>query len=254
MKSAFLTVAAFTCIAAQAQLTNGSFEQGLTGWEWTCSEPSLIADGAPGAGSWMVSKEAGNTQGCFPSYLFQRLLGVQDGDLVTISGWVRCHDAPPCLGANFGLGRVSNGSFTLEENVGTFGSEWVYLTHTDTVELAAGDTALLVLNSGMIGGPISPAAGFFDGFTSSIGLGVNDEDSQALVSHFDRANNILCITSGGALRSAQLYDITGRNLRLTAPTISGSSARFDLDALPTGVYFAALRTADRERVLRFVVE
>jgi hypothetical protein len=255
MRTLLLLCLTWAFAPTQAQLINGSFEQGLTGWEWTCSDPALFSGGAPGGGDWHVGKELGQTQGCFPSYLFQRLPTVQDGDVLTLSGWVRTeNDFSPAY-PQFGLGTVNNSVFHREETIGTTWPEWTYVEITDTVELLAGDTAVIILTSGLIGGPIAPGLGLFDALSISSPLGAGTHDQQALISYYDRTSNCLHIALGAnPLTSASLIDLTGRKLPLSKPVINGSTARIDLNALPTGVYLAALCTADREHVLRFVVD
>lgn len=254
MRITLLTASLGLAMHLPAQLTNGSFEQGLLGWEWTCEPPAVFAGGAPGGGDWMVSKEAGNFQGCFPSYLFQRLSGVQNGDLVTISGWVRCNDVPLCLGANFGLGVLNADGIALEEQVGTQGSEWLYLTITDTVQLTSGDTAVLVLNSGNIGGPASPMPGYFDEFSESISTGLTHNPPSNPAALYDASSNSLYLSMRcSTLVSVVIHDIAGREMTRDVTVINGTTARLDLNALPTGVYLATLRGKVTEGSLRFVV-
>lgn len=240
---------------ANAQLFNGSFEQAgaasLEGWEWTCDEPGIVNEAPPGAGDWSVTKLPSQAKGCFPSYLYQRLNDVQDGDLVTVSGWVRCDDDVICLGGWFGLGSINNGAFHLEEQVGTTDFLWTYLSLTDTVELAAGDTALLVLSGGFIGGPISPFPAHFDGFSLEPATGIAPVSAPA-VSRYDAATNSLFVGAEERLLGIALFDATGRALPLRAP-IAGNTARIALNELPIGVCIAQLRTARGTRTLRFAV-
>ncbi|HRD54172.1 MAG TPA: T9SS type A sorting domain-containing protein [Flavobacteriales bacterium] len=246
-----LTVAA---LHVQGQLTNGSFELGLSAWEWTCGDPELFAGGAPGAGDQHASKEMGQTQGCFPSYLFQRLNGVQDGDLLTIGGWLRTPGDFVPVYPQFGLGTISNGIIQLEESVGSSWYEWSYLEITDTLELQSGDTAILVLSSGLIGGPAIQNPGYFDGFTMSFALAFHESAVERPSILLDRASNSLYASMGSAmLLQARLFDLTGRHLPARG-NVRSNTARIDLNGLPIGVYLVALRTADGERVVRFVME
>ena len=241
---------------ANAQLFNGSFElagaPSLEGWEWTCGEPELVNEAPAGAGAWSVAKQPGQAKGCFPSYLYQRLSDVQEGDLITVNGWVRCDDDVICVGGWFGLGTINNGAFHLEEQVGTNQWPWAYLSITDTVELATGDTALLVLSGGFIGGPISPFPAHFDGFSMEHATGITLAGAQA-TSRYDAATNSLFIASSAQLLGITLFDAAGRVLPLRAP-IAGNTARIALNELPKGVYIAQLRTALGNKALRFAVE
>ncbi|MFZ1692171.1 MAG: T9SS type A sorting domain-containing protein [Flavobacteriales bacterium] len=255
MRAALLLALSALTIQAQAQLTNGSFEQGLAAWEWTCDDPELLmTDGAPGAGSQHASKEMGQTQGCFPSYLFQRLSGVQNGDMLTIGGWVRTPGDFVPVYPQFGLGTINNGVIHAEESVGTSWYEWTYLEITDTVELQTGDTAIIALSSGLVGGPATQNPGYFDGFTVSIVLNVHEGNNERPTILMDRASNSLFATMGSAmLLEARLFDLTGRHLPARG-NVRSTAARIDLNGLPNGVYLVALRTANGDRVVRFAVE
>lgn len=242
---------------ASAQLINGSFEQNgvqnFMGWEWTCEDPLAWNEAPAGAGQWSVSKESGHAKGCFPNHLYQRLNGVQDGDMLTISGWVRCDDDVICLGAYFGLGTVNNGNFQLEENVGTNQFPWTYLTITDTVDLAAGDTSILVLNAGFIGGPINPNPGHFDGFAVTPALGIDVATRTS--AHIRQDAGMLYVSCGEErLLVANVMDLTGRNVGADIVRTGPSSCQFSTSGLPTGTYFVRTQTRMGERASRFVVE
>lgn len=257
MRTTLTLFATSAVIAVQAQLFNGSFESGglpsLSLWESTCSTPGLLNDGAPGAGSWSATKEAGQTQGCFPSYLYQRLSGVTNGQLVTLSGWVRCDSTPPCLGAHISLGTVNSGNFSLEEQIGTSSSAWTFVTITDTVQIGVGDTAILVLNAGLIGGPINPTPGHFDGLSIDAPTAVSDPMQREVQSFFDAANDRMTVTTGGpALGGVRLFDALGRELQLHDVQRERAQLTFSTIALGTGVYLVQIHSEGVEQVVRFV--
>jgi hypothetical protein len=256
MKHTTLLAGLLSFITANGQLNNGSFEQSgapsLEGWEWTCSEPGQVNEAPPGAGDWHATKEAGQAKGCYPSYIYQRLTSVQDGDQLTISGWVRCDDDVICGGAYFGLGTINAGYIQLEETVGTNQFPWTYLTLTDTVELNAGDTAILVLNAGIIGGPISPEPGHFDGFTMTEVLSVSEVQAP-LLAHYRDAANFYVAGNAARILSVRLLDLTGRVITAVADRSQGNY-RIGLEGLGTGVYFVDVRTDRGGQAIRFVVQ
>ncbi len=239
----------------RAQFQNGSFESGgqfsLAGWEWTCSDPLAITGGAPGSGQFAVSKEPGQTQGCFPSFIFQRLSGVQHGDLLTFSGWLRCGPEPNCLGASFGLGAVSNGIFTLGDMLGTFDTTWTYLNATDTVELTGGDTAVIVLNPGLIGGPVLPATSWFDGVSVSMPVGVPERTSPSVVLFPDPVDDELHVKATAPMRALEVTDLEGRTV-LQADLHGSALGTVELGGIAAGGYLARVRTVAGTVVLRFV--
>ena len=241
----------------QAQLINGSFEDdgspSLTGWEWTCADPGQPDEAAPASGDWSATKEAGHTKGCFPSYLYQRLPGVPNGATVILSGWVRCDSLAPCLGAWIGLGTVNNGAFTLEENTGTVDPAWTYVSLTDTAQIGTSDTLIAVLTAGMIGGPINPTPGHFDGLEMALGMGVEEIDNWNLHQHLDPQSGLLTVATGGpSIRSMHLFDATGRALVLRYTRRDRAQATLDIGDLHTGVYLLNVDSDRGDRVVRFV--
>lgn len=256
MRLPILTLSCACFGMASAQLTNGSFELGsgpsLEGWEWTCDEPGQPNTAAPGYGAWCATKEPGQAKGCFPSYLFQRLPDAQDGDLLTLSGWVRCGMMPPCLGASIGLGTIQNGLFNAEENVISADVAWNYISITDTVELGTGDTAVVLLSAGFIGGPISPEPAFFDGIALSPALAVGEHNISVIGHLLDRATQTLFIAGGtAAIQEVRLFDLTGRDLPTRSTRSTINSVAIDLNGLPGGIYFACVRAEGGDRTIRF---
>ncbi len=258
MRKALPVLALMITGAVHAQLINGSFEvdgsPSLTGWEWTCSDPGYANNGAPTSGSWSATKEPGNAKGCFPSLLFQRLPDALDGDLLTVSGWVRCPDGDePCLGGSLGLGSINAGTFTSDDAVWSQTPQWTYLSITDTVELSAGDTAVVILNGGFIGGPIAPAPSYFDGISLAPALVVGERTGPMIVQYVDHATRTLYISAGQeTIQGLRFFDLTGKGLPVRTDRTNATNLRVDLNGLPTGVYFVAVGTSAGERTVRFV--
>lgn len=176
MRTLLLIPTVLVSISASAQLVNGSFESdgtpSLSGWEWTCNEPGLQNSAAPGSGSWSATKDPGHAKGCFPSYIYQRLPDAENGTVITLSGWVRCGEEEPCIGGILSSGRVHNGVFELDNSVSSQLPTWEFVSISNPVQNEEGDTAIVVLSGGFIGGPIAPSQSFFDGITLSLALGV----------------------------------------------------------------------------------
>lgn len=244
--------------AVHAQLINGSFEvdgsPSLAGWEWTCNLPGTANDGAPSSGSWSATKEPGHAKGCFPSLLFQRLPDALDGDLLTVSGWVRCPDGDePCLGGYIGLGSINAGIFTSDDEVQSQTQQWTYITITDTVELSAGDTAVVILSGGFIGGPISPAASYFDGISLAPALAIGESAAPLIVQYMDQTTRTLYLSAGQEpIQGLRFFDLTGKGLPMRTERTNAANIRVDLNGSPAGVYFVAVGTRSGERIVRFV--
>lgn len=251
-------ICAFPSVLISAQVINGSFEDNgqpsVMGWEWTCAPPVVMAGDAPGAGSFAATKEPGQTQGCFPSHLYQRSPDLVDGDVVTVSAWVRCDAGPICLGASFGLGRINGGVFLLEENTGTMDTAWTFLSITDTVELGPGDTAVIVLNAGVIGGPVQPTAGWFDGVELSVAQAVQGPGPVQIGHYPDPATAVLHVSAGEAVvEEVVVLTLQGQVVLRVAGKTSGTQ-HIDVHALASGSYLARVRTARGPGTFRFIKE
>jgi hypothetical protein len=259
MKHLYTLFALILANTVSAQITNGSFEANgtfsLQGWEWACGEPQPVMDAPNGGGVWSASVQPGQAKGCFPSYLFQRLPNAQNGDIYTVSGWVRCADdnVNICIGAFMGLGTVHSGTFNVEETVGTSETVWNFVSIEDTVEVGAGDTALVILNSGFIGGPISPLSGLFDEIFVTGPEGIHGFNAPQLGLRYDATGNtLLASVAGQAIRAIDLFDLTGRKLPRAFRSMGGRALFMQTTDLPDGVYIVHVSTEAGECAARFV--
>ena len=256
MKHLYTSLLLFAAVPACAQLTNGGFEENgsfsLTGWEWTCSLPQSQMDVPLGGAEWSAWKEPGHAKGCFPSYLYQRLPNIQYGIPYQLSGWVKCPQSEfsVCLGGSLGFGTISNGQFALAQNVSSLDTAWTFLTVDHIFDPGVGDTAIVVLSSGFIGGPINPLPAGFDQFTLSTANRVT-ETSPLQVSIFpDPTADRLNVGCTSPLSSIEVFDPTGRRVMQQAAT--GTSEVVNVSALSSGQYL--LRATSRSTTLtrRFV--
>ncbi|MEZ4738663.1 MAG: hypothetical protein R2818_04730 [Flavobacteriales bacterium] len=255
MRTAAPLLALLFTTSLHAQLINGSFESdgtpSLEGWEWTCGGPGQANDGAPGAGSWSATLQPGHAKGCFPSYLYQRLPSAVNGEFLTLSGWVKCPDFGVCQGGFLQLGHVRDGAFELEESVSAQGLDWSFITITDTVEIAAGDTAIVLLHSGFIGGPVAAEGSYFDGITLDVAMATNElGDSDVLLVRQSPDGRSLAVNAGIG-EGIRMTDALGRTLAQAV----GNSSGWTTVPIPEGQTWV-LVTVDgtgRQRSQRVVV-
>lgn len=243
---------------AHGQITNGSFEQNgsfsLTGWEYTCDQPQPVMDTPTGGGVWSASKESGHAKGCFPNYLFQRLTNVQNGDIITLSGWGRCTSFGfnTCLGAFMGLGTINNGIFTIEENVSVADSLWNYMSITDTVDISTGDTSIVILNAGFIGGPINPTPALFDEIVLTTQTSISEANSAQLhVLLVDNGNTLMISTGTNDMTGIACYDLTGQTLPINAQR-AGNGYALNIADHNIGMYILRVSTTTGDLTAKFV--
>jgi hypothetical protein len=132
---------------------NGSFEiNGAPSLaRWTLLNPDLaetVNDGAPGSGSWSLKLTADSAP--TTAVVWQKVEGVADGDVLTITTYVKAHK----WGALYRGGeiiRLTSGSSPLEGGPHSWAAsdstDWVRLTLTDTLSLSPGDSVWVVLSS-----------------------------------------------------------------------------------------------------------
>ena len=255
MRHLYTTTAFIAASAASAQLVNGSFEVNggftLQGWEWTCADPQALPEAPVGGGNWSAFKEPGHAKGCFPSYLFQRLPDVQYGIPYQLSGWVKCpqDEFSVCLGGSIGFGTISNGQFTLAQNVTSQSEEWTFLTIDHVFDPGIGDTAIVVLNSGFIGGPINPLPAGFDHLTLDLANGVGEPLPVHISLIPDPVTDRLNVGSTVPVRRLELFDATGRTVIVQAA--SGTTTIMDVSNLLDGAYILRATTTEGIFTRRF---
>lgn len=239
-----------------AQLNNGSFEDSngasLTGWEWTCDDPTPEMDAPVDGGTWSAWKQSGHTKGCFPNYLYQRVPDVVYGAPYHLSGWAKCPfgDVSFCIGATIGFGTINNGYFTWAEQATSTDPDWTFLTVDDTWTENMGDTAIVMLSAGLIGGPINPLPAGFDNLSLSIFESVQENQALHISLFPDPASDILHVGSSVPMTRLEVLDGQGRSVRRVPA--NGTTVHVDVSALSGGCYTVRITTAQGASIARFV--
>lgn len=240
-------------LTAEAQVLNGSFEKNgkgdLSNWEWTCDGQSWL--GAPvGGGTWSIKVWGGNPQGCFPGFAYQKLPAVKDGDDFVLSGWAF---AQVSLQVGIYFGTIQNGVIMLQKGATTTSTSWAPLSVESSFSLAKGDTAVVVLHGGIVGGP-AQGYGYFDLIELQPMTASTDLDAQDA---FTIGPNPFCHQT--TLRSATgfddaclvLYNAMGNEIhRIYA--ISGREYPLLLENLPEGIYTIFLTDGGLSKQFRIV--
>jgi len=140
-----------------SQVLNGSFETetepSLDNWLIRCNDGESFQDAPDGGGSWCVRFLAGNLQGCFPRTAEQIVPGLDNGDIVETSVWVK-QDVDKVSISSVYL-KINNGvdKVTILSADTTTANEWTKLSLVDTLSLVQDDTVTIVLDSGTTSGP-----------------------------------------------------------------------------------------------------
>ncbi|MBC7884492.1 MAG: T9SS type A sorting domain-containing protein [Saprospiraceae bacterium] len=226
---------------SQGQILNASFENGsnpdLSNWKWTCSAISF--NNAPaGGGNWCIKVYGGNTQGCFPGYAYQKIPSITNGQTFILSGWAFAQTAPP-IGLYFG--KINNGVVTLQSGDTTSSTSWAHLSIQTSYTLSAGDTALVVLDGGLAGGPVQ-GYGYFDLINLQQVTGTNSpEQKQSFKISPNPFNYQTTLQTDNLLINATLLVVNGFGQTVKQiENISGQTVTFFRDNLASGLYFVRL--------------
>jgi hypothetical protein len=240
MKYILLFLSSFLSFASSSQVLNGSFENDsvpdLSFWKWTCGAESL--NNAPsGGGSWCIKVWGGNPQSCFPGYAYQKIPAITNGQTFILSGWAFAQSVP--VGIYFG--KINNGLISLYADDTTSSKTWKHLSIQSSFTLSTGDTAVVVLHGGLVGGP-AQCYGYFDLINLQQGLGISSEEQKQSIRISPnpfRAQTI--IHTDILLNNATLTIDNCLGQRVNEiKNISGNSITLYRDNLPCGMYFLRL--------------
>ena len=257
MKQLTTALAFLVAVSTHGQLVNGSFEVNgnftLDGWEWSCEGPEGWLEAPPGGGDWSAFKEAGHAKGCFPSFLYQRLMDVPYGQPLQLSGWARCPvgDVVTCIGATIGFGVINSGVITQYQTVTSTDENWTFLNVSTVFDPGFGDTAIVLLSAGITGGPLNSARAGFDQLTLDLAQGMGEVLSPHVVHYPDPVSDVLNIAiTEGRMLSIDVLDEAGR-IVLTASGGTGTR-QVAVGSLPPGTYIGRVFTDRGEQRFPFV--
>jgi hypothetical protein len=156
-----LTCLFLAFLPMQAQLViNASFETdgmpNLDGWVDPCGFTSFVQDTPPDGGIWSLGVPSGNTQGCFPGYVYQILPDsvLAQNTSYKLSGWVK---NPTDLTAGIYFGTIDDlDQVELALGDTTTAAEWTFLSASYTFDLLPNQRAVIIMSGGLTGGPVGP--------------------------------------------------------------------------------------------------
>lgn len=243
-----------------AQLVNGSFENpdgwDLTGWTSSCQN-AFFGIGQPDNGNWSTSVPHGETNGsCYASNLVQFVPAIQNGATWTLDGW--CHNmltgfSDPYIGIGMGI-KHEDGWWEYFTSAQMNTGNWTHLSVTNSFAMAAGDTAFVILNAGIVSGNGTGAWAEFDGFTlTDLSTGIERNDTGRSPAFFPNpTTDKLWVDLPERTIAVDLIDALGRTTTLPAFTQSGRTLELDLADVPPGPAYLRIRTIAAARTLRFI--
>ena len=215
-------------------------------WESTCGAYGFNSAPA-GGGNWCVQVYSGNFQGCIPGYAYQKLSGIQSSDTYLLSGWAHS-ETVPYVGLYFGT--INNGVITLQAGDTTTATAWTPLSVESSFNLNPGDTAIVVLYGGSLGGP-AQGFGYFDLIDLQATTGIiHAKDELPLSIYPNPVTDRLTIRTSGQSATARLTDTRGSTL-IYIPLLTDKEV-IDMEALDPAVYFISIEIDGTFYQLRIV--
>ena len=237
----FIFTVFLTYTTVSGQIVNGDFEDGLnpdlSNWEWSCfAEPDSSTP--PGGGYWSLKVWGGNTQGCFPGSSYQVIPFITNGQTFQLTGWAFAQTSSP---VGLYLGKINSGVITIIAGDTTSSTSWTQLGVQSAFPLELGDTAIVLLNGGLTGGP-SQGYGYFDLINLQPATGINSlELQQSLKLSPNPFNNQTTLRLDQSVRNASITisNSFGQVVR-RIENMNGHTIVLDRDNLKRGLYVMCL--------------
>ena len=259
MKNLIFTALLFSFILnfSTAQIQNPSFEENgmasLEGWlDYFCQFSSSENQAPPNGGEWCLKMQPGQTQGCFPGYFYQILPNANSEQVYQLNGWAKVDMEGTLVGIFLGR-KDAEGTIHLFEGDTTSSETWTMLSVTDTIVLEPGDEAVVVMNSGLVGGPVGAShSSYFDEIELSMTTS-NDEAYFKDLIFFPNpiTGKYLNINFDGQqerVDEISVFDITGKLVFYR----QGFKDKIDVGHFEPGIYCVKLK-ADGYNIVKKVI-
>ena len=256
----FLALFVFINATAYSQINNPSFEENgnvsLEYWAEFCTLGSSENEGAPGNGDWSLKLEIANVQGaCLHPEFYQVLPDVNSGDHLVLTGWIKSSgNTLPSMA----IGIIDpEGQLLPIVQDSTGSTEWGQYTVETDVILAPGDNAVIILSSGITGGPSGGPDyyGLFDGLELSVITSVIEESRNTSIHFYPNpvTNGTVKIKTNIAaeeFQSISIFNCLGKKIQ----HYSAYQESFDLHEFSKGIYFIETITKKGSQVKAIFLE
>jgi hypothetical protein len=223
---------------AQEFVLNNNFENSgiadLSEWQITCGADT-VRNAPTGGNDWCIKVFGGNTQGCFPGMAFQKIPTIVNGQQLILSGWAYA-EVSQFVGIYFGT--INNNTISIQTGDTTSANSWKFLMNEFTANIAAGDTAIVVLDGGLVGGPLQ-GYGYFDLISLEQVTGIVTNKEVASIKLFPNPfNSETTLYSSVPLQNATIHVVN--NLGETVKkevSFSGNSFQLNSENFTGGMYY-----------------
>ncbi|MCC7502748.1 MAG: T9SS type A sorting domain-containing protein [Flavobacteriales bacterium] len=248
----------FLLLPIQAQVLNGSFENGINGWNvyCPCQPYQLTGNASPGGGQYAV--EVGildfNCPCTIVETIYQPASWLQPGTWV-LSAWIRNADPGNVPGAAVRLSEGPAFNSTILADAWSDAGVWTLVADTFIV---TGSTDINSLQLSLIPDDGNQmAAGLFGAFDQVqiqqlIGTSIEDQVDVPVELFPNPAIDKLWIDLPETPRSLQLFDSQGRSVPVPQMVFNASRLEMDVEGLCSGPYVLRVATSKDLSTLRFV--
>lgn len=250
MRTTLTLLLGASAMVAGAQLVNGSFEDGLVGWNVENSDLSM--DAAPGQGSYSLRIPSSAPYASVTRQIFG---GLEEGMVVHLSGWAKGHNDVVWEDTMFGLcSWDTTGSSNPQPQLALVVNNNYWNYYEGTMTLGSANSYCVFMSGTNIPGSTAPDS-HFDGLSLVVDPSTGAPDKTGPDQPHFRPNPVtdkLWIDLPVVPLSITAIDASGRTYDLKNFTHRERTLEVDVDALHSGICLLRLTTASGTRTIRFV--
>lgn len=266
MRTAIIILASITANVSPGQLVNGSFEDGMDGWQVPnyvgLDAVSLSTEVPTGGGVQSMAMHINGYDVAFENIIFQPVGNFAPGTVVQFGGWMRtlvpiyAMDTPPTI--TFCTCDSNGYAIPVGPDLFYTGPHYSWTFHQATLTIAdqlpTGTTHCLKLGGGVVYQNLNFQA-WFDHLFFQVDESTGTADISPLGAlHFrpNPATDKLWVDLPEVPTSITAVDATGRTFQLRSFQQTGRTLEVDVSSVPPGLCVMLLKTNSGDRTLRFI--
>lgn len=257
MRLSLLSLVLISSTATNAQLINGSFENGTDGWNVPCEcAPAMYSpDGAPGGGGQCIGLENVHLDcGCMLFSAMEQFTPWLTPGPWRLSGWIKSAVPGDEPGSRIAITDGPVFSSGVIANIWSYAGSWEFKEATFNLN-GSEDVENMRISLVPDDGNQQPAAlCYFDNIqlTFMLSTGVADPALKTLAFRPNPATDKLWVDLAESPSSIVCTDATGRELPLQTFRNTGRTVEVDVSSVPPGLSVIVLKTASGTRTVRFI--
>ena len=228
----------------------------MFGWS-SYSLPGFAVNDAPfDGGAWCASPATTNYQySSGDQGIYQDLPWLMDGDVISLSAWLKSRSSGCNGGATMNLIHASSDSSSFIYFSVT-ATEWTHVQYDGVVHITEGQTPRLGLGSFY---PCGPNYSLYAGAVDQVSLTITDpvgiparRDNAYLLTYDPGTGIVRIATSVPMVGPIRCTDVRGREMMIRAGRTGDQQVELNMDHLACGLYVLFGNTAAGQIVARFV--